>query len=91
MGKVSFTERFGKEVAHLLGWFVDTHSIPKTGVDGQTGGIAVMGWSAGAVTSLAMLGYPEAVGAEAYKKLEPYYRKLILYGDSRCIAYLISC
>ena len=84
-------ERLGKEVAYLLTWFAETHDIPKISADGKKGGLAVMGWSSGNATPLATFAYPEIVGAEAYKKLEPYYRRLILYGAFlSCISHTIS-
>ncbi|KZP26746.1 hypothetical protein FIBSPDRAFT_731663 [Athelia psychrophila] len=78
-GKAVFMERLAAEVAHLLVWFSETHDIPKISADGKKGGFAVMGWSAGAATPLSTFAYPEVVGKEAYAKLEPYYRRLIIY------------
>jgi len=78
-GNASFMERLGTEVAHLLIWFADTHKVPKVSADRKTGGFSVMGWSMGNATPMALLAYPEFVGREAYAKLEPYFRQLILY------------
>ncbi|KAF8222533.1 hypothetical protein L208DRAFT_1413236 [Tricholoma matsutake] len=78
-GKVSFMEILAAEVAHLLVWFVETHNIPKASVDHNSGGLSIMGWSMGNTTSMSVFGYPEAVGQEAYVKLEPYLRQFILY------------
>jgi hypothetical protein len=79
-GSASFMERLGAEVAHLLNWFAETHRVPKIGADRKSGGFCVMGWSMGSATPMALLGYPEFIGKEAYRKLEPYFRQLILYG-----------
>jgi pimeloyl-ACP methyl ester carboxylesterase len=81
-GNVSFMGRLGAEVAHLLIWFAETHKVPKISADRKSGGFAVMGWSMGNATPMAVLGHPEFVGKEAYAKLEPYFRRLILYGMS---------
>jgi hypothetical protein len=70
----------GAEVAHLLIWFAETHKIPQISVDRKSGGFAVMGWSMGTPTPMALLGCPEFVGKEVYAKLEPYFRQLVLYG-----------
>ena len=78
-GNVSFMERLGAEVAHLV-WFAETQNIPKISADGKSGGFSVMGWSMGNATSMAVLGCPEFVGQAAYTRLEPYLRQLILYG-----------
>lgn len=77
---MSFMERLGAEVAHLLIWFAETHNVPQISADRKSGGISVMGWSMGSATSMSVLGCPEFVGKEAYTKLEPYFRQLILYG-----------
>lgn len=79
-GNVSFMECLGAEVAHLLIWFAETHSIPKISADRKSGGFSVMGWSMGNATTMAVLGCPEFVGQAAYARLEPYLRQLILYG-----------
>ena len=79
-GNVSFIERLGAEVAHLLMWFAETHNIPKVSRDRKSGGFSVMGWSMGIATTMAVLGCPEFVGKEAYAKLEPYFRQFIMYG-----------
>lgn len=86
-GKVSFMEILAAEVAHLLVWFVETHNIPKASVDHKSGGLSIMGWSMGNTTSMSVFGYPEAVGQEAYVKLEPYLRQFILYGKRRYILF----
>ena len=79
-GEESFMKRLGLEVAHLLLWFADTQKVPKINADRKSGGFAVMGWSIGSATPLAVLAYPEVIGKETYQKLEPYFRKLIFFG-----------
>jgi hypothetical protein len=79
-GKASFMARLGAEVAHLLIWLAEAQKVPKISADGKTGGISIMGWSTGDATPMAILGYPEFIGKEAYTKLEPYFRQLISYG-----------
>lgn len=87
-GRAAFMERLGAEVAHLLIWFAETHKIPKISVDHKTGGFSIMGWSFGNATTMALLGSPEYVGKEAYRKLEPYFRQLIMYGTFSAIELL---
>jgi hypothetical protein len=81
-GDQSFMERLGLEVAYLLLWFAETHKVPKISADRKSGGFAVMGWSIGSATPLAVLAYPEVIGKEVYQKLEPYFRRLIFFGES---------
>jgi len=78
-GDKSFLERLALEVKHFLLWFADTQNIPRITADRKSGGFAVMGWSMGIATPLSILGYPDIIGNESYKKLEPYFRQLILY------------
>ena len=79
-GDKSFMERLALEVKHFLLWFVDTHKIPKITADRKSGGFSVMGWSMGNATAFSILGYPDVVGKESYRRLEPYLRQIILYG-----------
>jgi hypothetical protein len=79
-GKMSSLDRLGAEVAHFLVWFVETQKIPKINAARSSGGFSVMAWSMGNATLLCLLGCPEYVGTEAYTKLEPYCRQLVLYG-----------
>ncbi|KIM42184.1 hypothetical protein M413DRAFT_444643 [Hebeloma cylindrosporum] len=81
-GDKSFMERLALEVKHFLLWFIDTHNIPKITADRKSGGFVLMGWSMGNVTALSILGYQDVVGNEAYQRLEPYLRQLILYDPS---------
>lgn len=73
-------ERLALEVAYFLLWFAEKHEIPKISADRKSGGFAVMGWSMGNATATSVLGHPEVIGTERYQKLEPYFRKLVLYG-----------
>jgi len=78
-GDKVFMERLGLEVTHFLLWFAETHQVPKISADRKTGGFAVMGWSMGNATTMASITYSEVIGKETYSKLEPYFRRLILY------------
>jgi hypothetical protein len=75
-------ERLGLQVANFLLWLIQTHNIPPIGGDHRSGGLVVMGWSLGNVTSLALLGQPDGVPIEAYQKLKDYLKKVIIYGQS---------
>jgi pimeloyl-ACP methyl ester carboxylesterase len=78
-GDKSFMERLGLEVAYFLLWFAQKHKVPKVSADLKSGGFAVMGWSMGNATPMALLAYPDVIGKETYAKLDPYFRQLILY------------
>jgi hypothetical protein len=84
-GRKSFMERLGLQVTNFLLWFVHAHDIPRSSNDQKSGGLAVMGWSIGNVTSLAFLGQPDVVPQESYQKLKPYIKEVILFGpNSQC-------
>jgi len=78
-GQKSFMEMTGRQVANFLIWFAETHDIPQMCHHHKTGGFCVMGWSFGSATSLSVLGHPEAMPKDSYRKLEPYLRQIILY------------
>jgi hypothetical protein len=79
-GQKSFMERTGRQVANFLLWFAKTNKIPQISLDCKSGGFAVMGWSLGNATTLSVLGHPESIPKDSYRKLEPYFRQLIMYG-----------
>lgn len=79
-GRSVFMESLGSQTLQFLAWFAYKYNIPRISSDGKTGGICVMGWSMGAVTALSILGQPDAISKVAYKKLEPFLKRVILYG-----------
>lgn len=70
----------GLEIAKLLIWTVQELQIPSVSVKG--GGITLMGWSIGNITTMAMLRslptFPEGVRNVVVK----YLRNFIVYGVS---------
>jgi hypothetical protein len=80
-GRKVALERLSLHVANFLVWFQKNRDVPKVSADRKMGGFVVMGWSAGTATILALLGQPDAVPKETYSVLEPYIRKLVIYGS----------
>jgi hypothetical protein len=73
-------ERLGLQATNFLLWFVRTHNIPRISNDRKAGGLAVLGWSLGCVTALAVLGQPDVVPKESYQQLKDYLKEVILFG-----------
>jgi hypothetical protein len=83
MRRSYFRDR-ASEFATFLEYVVDKLDIPKISVneDGNrgTGGFALMAWSAGNMYGVSLLAYADVIAERRRKKLEPYFRKLFLYG-----------
>ncbi|KAL0563546.1 hypothetical protein V5O48_018520 [Marasmius crinis-equi] len=75
-------ERLGLHIALFLRKFVEEEGVPSVtnaGNGRKRGGLAVMGWSMGALTAIAPFANPNALGEETYGVLKGYIRDLILY------------
>ncbi len=77
----SFLTDRGLEIARFMTWFIRKHGIPKASEDGTSGGIALMGWSAGNITTLAFLSYVDSYPSEVIEALDPYVRTQIIFGN----------
>ncbi|KIY73539.1 hypothetical protein CYLTODRAFT_416917 [Cylindrobasidium torrendii FP15055 ss-10] len=78
-GEQGALELIAKDMAGFIRWFIENKNIPKASADFSKGGIAVLGWSMGAATTLAPFAWPDAVGKETLSIMEPYVRRLILW------------
>jgi hypothetical protein len=79
-GDPGFFKVLAEDVSNLLVWVIDELNPSKKGPDGKSGGLAVLSWSMGTPTMLSLFGHAEAVQAETFDKIEPYLRRLIIYG-----------
>lgn len=77
----------GFDIAVFLGWFIDNHQIPKPNVDGTSGGLALLAWSAGNIPTLAFLKYGSTYPSALVSKLDTYIRTIVLYGTFIPIGY----
>jgi hypothetical protein len=86
-GRKSYLDNLGSLVASFVEKFIDENenneggSIPKMGENGQSGGIAIIGWSAGAITAMSMFADPSLVSGRAYSLLQKYVKDLVFYGE----------
>ena len=78
----TFLQQRGAELARFLAWFIDNEKIPPRSDEAgrASGGISLLGWSLGNVTTLSTLAFSSTLDPELMKKLEPYLRKVIIFG-----------
>ncbi|KAG7087823.1 hypothetical protein E1B28_013762 [Marasmius oreades] len=87
-GRKIFMERIGRQLGEFLKQFIKKENIPKATRDRTAGGIALMGWSMGNSSIMALFSDPKLVPHKTYLKLEPYVKDLVLYEPpSLCFAY----
>ncbi|KAG7087844.1 hypothetical protein E1B28_013782 [Marasmius oreades] len=78
-GRKIFMDRIGGQVGEFLERFIENENIPKATGDRKAGGIAIMGWSMGTASALAIFSDSTLVSPESYSKLEPYVKDCVLY------------
>ncbi|TFK56428.1 hypothetical protein OE88DRAFT_1729933 [Heliocybe sulcata] len=79
------------QIATFVDWFVKSEEIPPSSISttGQkTGGIAVLGWSAGNVFVLSMLAHAHTFPSGIVKTIEEYCRAFIFYDPPQFICEL---
>ncbi|KAF9255036.1 hypothetical protein L218DRAFT_884934 [Marasmius fiardii PR-910] len=87
-GRKVFMDRIGRQVGEFLAQFIENESIPKATSDNTRGGIAIMGWSLGCSSAMALFSDPRLVPPETYLKLDPYVKHLVLYEPAPyCFGY----
>ncbi|TFK51294.1 hypothetical protein OE88DRAFT_1680018 [Heliocybe sulcata] len=78
-GRKVALEVISRDTANFLLWFATTQKIPRISTDRRAGGFALMGWSLGSATPVALFGHPQSVPKETFTQLEAYVRQLILF------------
>ena len=76
----SFLRNRGLEVADLLVWIIDELKIPTISRDGLSGGLALLGWSLGNITTLSFLGNFTSFPERIKQKLDLYLKHFFIYG-----------
>ncbi|KAL5483652.1 hypothetical protein ACEPAI_8885 [Sanghuangporus weigelae] len=69
----------GLEIVYFLLWIVNEFKIPRIRINSNKGGLALLGWSLGNVTSIAFLANLEKFPREVTQALEPYLRHFCIY------------
>ncbi|KAF5334567.1 hypothetical protein D9758_015783 [Tetrapyrgos nigripes] len=91
-GRKAHLDKLGSLVGSFVEKFIDENEnsesgpIPKIGEEGRTGGIAITGWSSGAITAMSMFADPALVSGRAYSLLQKYVKDLVIY-DAPAIAF----
>ncbi|KAK7462247.1 hypothetical protein VKT23_007850 [Stygiomarasmius scandens] len=89
-GKKVHLERLGSLVASFIERFIEENEkgegIPKIGSGGKSGGIALLGWSSGAITAMSMFADPALVSSKAYTLLQKYVKDLV-FCDAPAVAF----
>ena len=82
-----FLKRRGTEIGEFLTQLVKEKNLPPASGDGRSGGLALMGWSLGNVTTLAFLRHLRSYPENVLKTLDQYLRTFFIYGMLCFIAY----
>jgi hypothetical protein len=88
-GRKLFLETMGLQVVQFLNAFLDQNDIPRASSDGNSGGLALLGWSLGTFWALAPLGHSDAIPQSYLTRLEPYLKNCILLGMLSPISFTI--
>ncbi|KLO13272.1 hypothetical protein SCHPADRAFT_890150 [Schizopora paradoxa] len=78
---------FGAQAQELADFLVDfavKQHLPTA--SGDSGGIALMGWSAGNACTLSLLSQPQAIDESTRKALEPFLRTMVIFDAPAYIA-----
>ncbi|THH03872.1 hypothetical protein EW145_g5939 [Phellinidium pouzarii] len=77
--RLQFLKARGLEIARFLVWVITEKKIPQISADGTSGGLAVLGWSLGNVTTMAFLSYLSTYPQEVIETLGPFLRTFFIY------------
>jgi pimeloyl-ACP methyl ester carboxylesterase len=80
-GDADVLESRGVELAYVLVDLVDALSLPMPTVDGNEGGLGLMGWSMGNLFTLGAIASVSALQPRVQLELQSYLRKLIVFGE----------
>ncbi|EJD07796.1 uncharacterized protein FOMMEDRAFT_150347 [Fomitiporia mediterranea MF3/22] len=69
----------GREIAYFLLWVINELKIPPARNDGKSGGLALLGWSLGNITSFAFLANLARYPMEVVETLDAYLRHFFVY------------
>lgn len=80
---MDFLRDRGLEIARFLVWVIRELQIPPISQSGDEGGLALLGWSLGNITTLAFLSNLRTYPRDIVETLEPYLRTFVMYGTSQ--------
>ncbi|KAI5121420.1 hypothetical protein M0805_006183 [Coniferiporia weirii] len=74
-----FLQARGAEIARFLVRMVVEKNLPRASADGKSGGLALLGWSLGNLTTMAFVSNLDTYPREVLETLEPYLRTFFMY------------
>ncbi|THU95907.1 hypothetical protein K435DRAFT_112270, partial [Dendrothele bispora CBS 962.96] len=83
-GKKVHLEKLGSLIGSFVERFIEENEktgagIPKISGEGKSGGVAIMGWSIGAVSAMSMFADPALISPKSYSLLQKYVKDLVFY------------
>ncbi|PPQ67321.1 hypothetical protein CVT25_005905 [Psilocybe cyanescens] len=78
-GRKSCGDRLALELAYFCQHVAEEHHIPLKSKDGKSGGIAILGWSMGAVSAMSIFSDSTNLPSDIHDNLAKYIRNLVLY------------
>ena len=78
--KATFLSSGGLEIMTFIDEFIQQYDLPPISGDGQTGGVALAGWSLGNIVNCAAISSAERLSSDVKFRLAKYLRALILQG-----------
>lgn len=80
---IEFARERAEGIATFINVFKYQEGIAEASPDGRSGGVSLMGWSSGALHTIALLGYADLLSEDLKKSIEPYLRSYIVFGELR--------
>lgn len=80
-GEKTFLDRLATQMGEFLLQFIEKEAVPKISPDRKLGGFAILGWSMGTTTAMALFADANLLSRSEYNVLESYVKDLILYGE----------
>ncbi|KAJ7764861.1 Alpha/Beta hydrolase protein [Mycena metata] len=76
--KANFIKSRGVELANFIDTFIQNNQLPPISDDGKTGGVALLGWSAGNLITAAAIANLDALSDASKKRLKSHLRGHIM-------------
>jgi pimeloyl-ACP methyl ester carboxylesterase len=70
----------GIELLNYIDIFIQQHDIPVISSDGNSGGIALVGWSLGTILTVPAIANIDAIAADARSRISSRLRAYIMHG-----------
>ena len=86
--KTEWLRARGFEIATFIDTFIQRENLPPVSAEGNRGGAALLGWSAGTLFTAATIAHVPALPPPVQARLASYLRVHILEGDLR-LSYLL--